>query len=84
MRKIWFTLGILAIYRLLVFIPVPFVDLSSLMSQTMDSWAAGWFGYLVMLMWGALENFAIIAIWVSPYITASIILQLLSSVVPAL
>jgi preprotein translocase subunit SecY len=37
MRKIWFTIGILAVYRLLVFIPVPFVDLSSLMSQTIDS-----------------------------------------------
>lgn len=84
MKKIYFTLGILAIYRLLVFIPVPFVDISSLMTQTVDSWAAGGFGYLVMLMWGALENFAIIAIWVSPYITASIILQLLTSVVPSL
>lgn len=84
MRKIWFTVGILAIYRLLVFIPVPFVDISSLMTQTIDSWVAGGFGYLVMLMWWALENFAIIAIWVSPYITASIILQLLSSVVPSL
>ena len=84
MRKIYFTLGILAVYRLLVFIPVPFVDISSLMNQTIDSGAAGGFGYLVMLMWGALENFAIIAIWVSPYITASIILQLLTSVVPSL
>jgi len=84
MKKVYFTLGILAIYRLLVFIPVPFVDISSLMNQTIDSGAAGGFGYLVMLMWGALENFAIIAIWVSPYITASIILQLLTSVVPSL
>ena len=84
MKKVYFTLGILAIYRLLVFIPVPFVDISSLMTQTIDSGAAGGFGYLVMLMWGALENFAIIAIWVSPYITASIILQLLTSVVPSL
>lgn len=84
MRKVWFTIGILAVYRLLVFIPVPFVDISSLMNQTIDSGAAGGFGYLVMLMWGALENFAIIAIGVSPYITASIILQLLSSVVPSL
>ena len=84
MKKVYFTLGILAIYRLLIFIPVPFVDISSLMTQTIDSWAAGGFGYLVMLMWGALENFAIIAIWVSPYITASIILQLLTSVVPSL
>ena len=84
MNKIWFTLGILAIYRLLVFIPVPFVDISSLMEETIDSGATGGLWYLVMLMWWALENFAIIAIWVSPYITASIILQLLTSVVPSL
>lgn len=84
MKKVWFTLGILALYRLLIFIPVPFVDISSLMNQTFDAWAAGGFGYLVMLMWWALENFAIVAIWVSPYITASIILQLLTSVVPSL
>jgi preprotein translocase subunit SecY len=50
MRKVWFTIGILAVYRLLVFIPVPFVDISSLMNQTIDSGAAGGFGYLVMLM----------------------------------
>ena len=84
MKKIWFTLGILAIYRLLIYIPVPFVDVSSILSSSLDAGAAGGFGYLVMLMWGALENFAIIAIWVSPYITASIILQLLSSVLPSL
>lgn len=84
MNKIWFTLAILALYRLLIFIPVPFVDISSVMDSSLDAWAAWWFGYLVMLMWGALENFAIIAIWVSPYITSSIILQLLSSVVPSL
>ena len=84
MKKVWFTLAILALYRLLVYIPVPFVDISSIMDSSLDAWAAGWFGYLVMLMWGALENFAIIAIWVSPYITASIILQLLSSVLPSL
>ena len=83
MKKVYFTLGILAIYRLLVFIPVPFVDISSLMTQTIDSGAAGGFGYLVMLMWGALENFAIIAIWVSPYITASIIMQLLWVILPS-
>jgi preprotein translocase subunit SecY len=37
MKKVYFTLGILAIYRLLIFIPVPFVDISSLMSQTVDA-----------------------------------------------
>ena len=84
MKKVYFTLAILAIYRLLIYIPVPFVDISSIIDSSLDAWAAGGFGYLVMLMGWALENFAIIAIWVSPYITASIILQLLSSVVPSL
>lgn len=74
----------LALYRLLIFVPIPFVDLQALMSGTFEAGAAGGFGYLIMLMGGALSNFAIIAIGVSPYITASIILQLLGSVVPHL
>ena len=84
MKKLYRTIGILALYRLLVFIPVPFVNLDVLMSGTLEAGAAGGFGYLIMLMGGALSNFAIIAIGVSPYITSSIILQLLSSVVPHL
>ena len=84
MKKIWITLGILALYRLLVFVPIPFVDLQTLMSGTFEAGAAGGFGYLIMLMGGALSNFALVAIGVSPYITASIILQLLSSVIPHL
>ena len=84
MKKLGFTIAMLAIYRLMVFIPVPFVDLQALMSGTLEAGAAGGFGYLVMLMGGALSKFAIIAIGVSPYITSSIILQLLSSVIPHL
>lgn len=71
----------LAVYRLLVFIPVPFADLSVLMSQTLN--AGSDFGYFVMLLGGALDQFAFIAIGISPYITASIIMQLLGVVVPA-
>ncbi|MBO4203594.1 hypothetical protein J5893_02045 [bacterium] len=84
MKKIGFTLLILALYRLLVFVPVPFVNIDTLMSGAMDSGAAAGFGYLVMLMGGALSNFAIVAIGVSPYITSSIIFQLLGSVIPKL
>ena len=80
-NKILFTLGMLAVYRLLVFIPVPFADLSVLMSQTLN--AGSDFGYFVMLLGGALDQFAFIAIGISPYITASIIMQLLGVVVPA-
>lgn len=71
----------LAVYRLLVFIPVPFADLWVLMSQTLN--AGSDFGYFVMLLGGALDQFAFIAIGISPYITASIIMQLLGVVVPA-
>ena len=83
MKKIWFTLWILAIYRLLVHIPVPFVDIDNLMGQI---WAISSSGlwYLVMMMWWSLDNFSIIAIWLSPYINASIIMQLLWSVIPSL
>lgn len=80
-NKILFTLGMLAVYRLLVFIPVPFADLSVLMSQTLN--AGSDFGYFVMLLGGALDQFAFIAIGISPYITASIIMQLLGVVVPS-
>ena len=84
MKKLGFTIAILALYRLLVFIPIPFVNLSELMSSTLEIGSAGGFGYLIMLMGGALSNFAIVAIGVSPYITSSIILQLLTSVIPHL
>jgi preprotein translocase subunit SecY len=37
MKKVWFTLGILAIYRLLIYIPVPFVDVSSIINSSLDA-----------------------------------------------
>jgi preprotein translocase subunit SecY len=37
MKKVWFTLGILALYRLLIYIPVPFVDVSSIMDSSFDA-----------------------------------------------
>ncbi len=82
-RKIIFTLAMLALYRLLVFIPVPFVDITALMSKTIDATWSG-LGYFVMLLWWALDSFSIIAIGLAPYINASIIMQLLWSVVPKL
>lgn len=83
MKKIFFTLWILAIYRLLVHIPVPFVNIQTLMGQiwTVDT---GWLWYFVMMLWWSLENFSLIAIGLAPFINASIIMQLLWSVVPKL
>lgn len=83
MKKIWFTIWILAIYRLLVHIPVPFVDIDTLMWQIGTVSASGLW-YMVMMLWWSLENFSIIAIWLSPYINASIIMQLLWAVIPSL
>lgn len=82
-NKIIFTLVMLAIYRLLVFIPVPFVHLDVLMTKTIDAGSSG-LGYFVMLLWWSLDQFSIIALWLGPYINASIIMQLMWSVVPKL
>ncbi|MDD3262325.1 MAG: preprotein translocase subunit SecY [Candidatus Absconditabacteria bacterium] len=82
-KKIIFTLAMLALYRLLVFIPVPFVDITALMSKTIDATGSG-LGYFVMLLGGALDSFSIIAIGLAPYINASIIMQLMGSVIPKL
>lgn len=80
-KKLLFTLVALLVYRLLVLIPVPFVNIDTLITQTLD---ASGLGYFVMLLWGSLENFSIIAVWLAPYINASIIMQLLSQVIPSL
>lgn len=84
-RKIIFTLIILAIYRLLVFIPVPFVDITAMMTKTLSStsWGSG-LSYFLMLLGWSLDQFSIIAVWLAAYINASIIMQLLWSVVPQL
>ncbi len=82
-KKIVFTLVMLAVYRLLVFIPVPFVDISILMSKTISTGDSG-IGYFIMLLWGSLDQFALIAVGLAPFINASIIMQLLGSVVPKL
>ncbi len=82
-RKIIFTLLMLALYRLLVFIPVPFVDITALMTKTATASNSG-IGYFIMLLWWSLDQFALIAVGLAPFINASIIMQLLGSVVPSL
>jgi len=82
-RRIFYTLLFLAIYRVGVFIPTPGVDSQAL---------AGFFGqakgtlldFIVMFTGGALERFSVFALGIMPYISASIILQLLTVVVPKL
>lgn len=73
----------LALYRLLVLIPVPFVDIAVLVERTLDTSSSG-LGYFVMFLGWSLENFSLIAVGLAPYINASIIFQLLSAVIPHL
>lgn len=82
-NKIIFTLVMLAIYRLLVFIPVPFVHIGALMAKTASTGTSGLW-YFVMLLGWALDQFSLIALGLAPFINASIIMQLLWSVVPKL
>lgn len=84
-KKMLFTIGILALYRLFVSIPVPFVDIQSLHDSVMQSGqSGGGLQYFAMLLWGTLQKFSIIAVGLMPFINASIIMQLLTAVVPAL
>lgn len=82
-RKILVTLGFLAIYRVGVHIPVPGVDTVAL-GEFFRNQGANLFGMFNMFSGGALERFSIFALGVMPYISASIIAQLLTVVVPYL
>jgi preprotein translocase subunit SecY len=84
-RKIVFTLLILVVYRAAAHIPVPGVDRAALQSfLESGSQGSAIVQFLNLLSGGALANFSIMAMGVYPYITASIILQLLTPLVPQL
>lgn len=82
-RRILFTLGIFAIYRLGVFITVPGVN-GSAMKDLGSGAAGGLLGLVNMFTGGAFEMMSIFALGIMPYISASIILQLMTVVVPAI
>ncbi|HZG86980.1 preprotein translocase subunit SecY [Paenibacillus sp.] len=76
-NRILFTLGILIIYRLGAFIPVPNINLDALTAADLQN-SQGVFGLMNTFSGGALFQFSIFAMGIMPYITASIIVQLLS------
>lgn len=80
-KRIGYTLGLLVIYRVLAHIPMPGVDLSALRSFFDNNEL---FGLLNLFTGGSLENFSLVLMGVGPYITASIIFQLLIIIVPRL
>jgi preprotein translocase subunit SecY len=82
-NRILFTLGLLIVYRLGTFIPVPGIDGAAL-RQFMEQAQSGIGGMLTMFTGGALGRMGIFALGIMPYISASIIVQLLTSMVPAL
>ena len=77
-QRIMFTLGLLIIYRLGTFIPVPGIDGLAL-AQFMEDAQAGIGGILSMFTGGALSRMAIFTLGIMPYISASIVMQLLGS-----
>ncbi len=82
-RRLLFTFGMLAVCRVGVAIPTPGID-SAALRQFFQEAANNFFGLVNLFSGGALERFSIFALGIMPYISASIILQLLTVVVPYL
>ncbi len=82
-KRIWFTLGALIVYRLGTYIPLPGIDPEA-MRQSFQNASGGVLGLYNMFSGGAVERMAIFALNIMPDISASIIVQLLTSVVPSL
>ena len=82
-KRIFFTLGLLAVYRFGGHIPTPGIDFNRLQEYFQQN-AGGIFGFMDMFSGGNLRRLTIFALGIMPYITSSIILQLLTVVVPTL
>jgi len=79
--RLWFVLGALVVYRLGAHIPVPGID-PTVLKQLFDSQSGGILGMFNMFSGGALSRFTVFALGIMPYISASIIMQLMSVVSP--
>ncbi|MCC9625703.1 preprotein translocase subunit SecY [Thalassospira sp. MA62] len=82
-KRIWFTLGALIVYRLGTYIPVPGVD-PSILADIFSQNAGGVLGMFDMFAGGALGRMTIFALNIMPYISASIIIQLMTTISPTL
>jgi len=79
--RLWFVLGALVVYRLGAHIPVPGID-PTVLKQLFDSQSGGILGMFNMFSGGALSRFTVFALGIMPYISSSIIMQLVSVVSP--
>lgn len=82
-KRIWFTLGALLVYRLGTYIPMPGIEPDAF-AAAFDQAAQGVVGLFNMFTGGAVERMAVFALGIMPYITASIIIQLMTTVSPKL
>ena len=82
-QRIWFTLGALIVYRLGTYIPVPGVD-AAVMTEMMQQHGNGILGMFDMFTGGALRRMTVFALNIMPYISASIIVQLMTAAIPTL
>jgi preprotein translocase subunit SecY len=82
-QRIWFTLGALVVYRLGTYIPIPGID-ASILHEIFQRNSGGILGMFDMFSGGALGRMTIFALNIMPYISASIIVQLLTAVSPHL
>jgi preprotein translocase subunit SecY len=86
-KKILFTLGIIVVYRIGCYVPIPGINgamLAEFFQRVSETSGGGVFSIMNMFSGGALEKLTIFALGVMPYISSSIILQLLTTVIPAL
>jgi preprotein translocase subunit SecY len=83
-KKLAFTAAMLALYRLGAYIPAPGVDANAVKEISENFGGSGVLGFLNLFSGGSLSRLSLFALGIMPYITASIILQLLTVVVPSL
>ena len=83
-KKILFTLFIIVVYRLGSHIPVPVVDVQALQQNVAGQGQTNFLNFINLFSGGALTRFAVFALGIMPYITSSIIMQLLTVVIPKL
>jgi len=82
-KRLWFTLAALVVYRFGTYIPVPGVD-AAVMGQMFSQHGGGMLGMFDMFSGGALSRMTVFALAIMPYISASIIIQLMTTAIPAL
>ncbi len=83
-KKLAFTFMVLAVFRFGAHIPIPGIDVAALNNLFASGSGGGFLSYLDLFSGGAIRNFAIFALGMGPYITSSIMMQLLTLMIPSL